>query len=60
MTNQNKNLRVVFIAAIGGVFILSIFSYTKINSLIESAALVNHTSQVTLEFANANRTVPIR
>ena len=49
MTRQNKTLRVVFIAAICFVFILSIFSYIKINSLIESAALVNHTSQVTLQ-----------
>lgn len=48
MTSQNKNLRLVFIAAIFFVFILSFFSYTKINSLIESAAWVNHTTQVTL------------
>ena len=49
MTTQNKNLRIAFIAAICFVFIISIFSYTKINSLIESAALVNHTTQVTLD-----------
>ena len=48
MPTQNKNLRIVFIAAICFVFIISIFSYTKINSLIDSAALVNHTTQVTL------------
>ncbi len=49
MTTRNRNLRVVFIATIAVVFILSIVSYTKIGSLIDSAASVNNATQVTLE-----------
>ncbi len=49
MTNRNRSLRVVFIATIAVVFILSIVSYTKTSSLIESAASVNNATQVTLE-----------
>lgn len=49
MTVQNKTFRVVFILAILGVFVVSIFSYTRINTLVQSAALLNHTTRVTLE-----------
>jgi PAS domain S-box-containing protein len=48
MTTQNKTLRFVFFAVIFFVIILTIFSYTKINSLIKSAALVNYTTHVSL------------
>lgn len=46
---QNKNLRAVFILAICFVFALAIFSYVRINALIESGQLVTHTTRVTLE-----------
>ena len=49
MTAQNRNLRVVFIAAICFVVVLSVFSYNRINALIDTSALVNHTTKVTLE-----------
>ena len=49
MTSQNRNLRVVFIAAICFVVVLSVFSYNRINALIDTSALVNHTTKVTLE-----------
>ena len=49
MSTQNKTLRVVFILAICCVFAMSIFSYERINALVESAALVNYTTNVTLE-----------
>ncbi len=49
MTTQNRNLRVVFIAAICFVVFLSVFSFNRINALIDTSALVNHTTKVTLE-----------
>jgi PAS domain S-box-containing protein len=49
MTTQNKTLRVVFILAICCVFGVSVFSYKRITALAESAALLNHTTRVTLE-----------
>lgn len=49
MTIQKKNLVFAFVAAISLVIILSIFSYDRINAFIDSAASVNHTTQVTLE-----------
>lgn len=48
MTPKNKNLRIFFLAAVFLVFILAIFSYVKIRSLVKSADLVNRTTQVTL------------
>ena len=49
MTIQTITIRIVFIAAALVVFFLSIFSYTKINSLVESAAILNHSTEVKLE-----------
>lgn len=49
MTKKNNNFRIIFFAAVCCVFALSIFSYNKINDLIESASSVNHTTQLTLE-----------
>lgn len=48
MTAKNKNLRIFFFAAVFLVFILAVFSYVKIKSLIKSADSVNRTTQVTL------------
>ena len=49
MTSQNRNIRKIFIATVCFVFILCIYSYTKINSLIKSSSLVNHTTEVALQ-----------
>ncbi|MFN3997913.1 PAS domain S-box protein [Algoriphagus sp.] len=49
MTIQKKNLVLAFIAAVSLLIIHSIFYYSRINVFIESAALVNHTTHVTLE-----------
>jgi PAS domain S-box-containing protein len=49
MTRRNKNLRKIFLAAMAVILVLSVLSYSKINSLIQSGQLVNHTTNVTLE-----------
>lgn len=49
MSTQSKNRISAFIGAIFLVITFFIFSYTRINAFIESAASVNHTSQGTLE-----------
>lgn len=53
MAKQNKNPRILFFAGIVLLSIFLIFSYLKINSLIDSAAWVNHTTRVTLELEKA-------
>ncbi len=49
MTKKNKQLRYIFIAAVGFLLLLAVFTYIRLSSLIQSARMVNHTSQVTLE-----------
>jgi PAS domain S-box-containing protein len=49
MTKQNKNLSISFIIAIFFLLSLSVFTYSRLSSLIESGQMVNHTSQVTLQ-----------
>jgi PAS domain S-box-containing protein len=49
MTTQKRNLLVAFIAAMCFVIILSVFSFRSINAFVETAASVNHTTQITLE-----------
>ena len=49
MNTQINKFHLSFIAALGLVFILAIFSYSKIRAIITSAALVNYTKQITLD-----------
>lgn len=49
MNTQNKNIRVIFVSAISIVLVLCVYSYSKITAVIESAGLVNHANQVSLE-----------
>lgn len=49
MSIQNKNLRRIFIYTISFVILLSIYSYSKIITLIKSAELVNNTTKLSLE-----------
>jgi signal transduction histidine kinase len=49
ITKPTRSIRTIFTAAIGLVFLLSVLSYTRINSLIQSAYLVNNTTQVILK-----------
>lgn len=49
MSIKNKNLRKVFIFTISFVILLSIYSYSKIIALINSAELVNNTTKLSLE-----------
>ncbi|MEJ8843268.1 PAS domain S-box protein [Lacibacter sp. H375] len=48
MTARNQNQRIFFFAAVFFIFILAIFSFLKIKTLIKSADLVHNTTQVTL------------
>jgi signal transduction histidine kinase/CHASE3 domain sensor protein len=49
MARPDNSTGIIFIAAIIFVLLLSVLSYIRIISLIESSELVNHTTQVTLE-----------
>ena len=49
MNTQINKFHLSFITALGLVFILAIFSYSKIRAIITSAALVNYTKQITLD-----------
>ncbi|TAH03592.1 MAG: PAS domain S-box protein [Sphingobacteriales bacterium] len=49
MSIKNKNLRKVFIFTISFVILLSIYSYSKIITLIKSAEIVNNTTKLSLE-----------
>lgn len=49
MSIKTKNLRIIFIFTISFVILLSIYSYSKIITLIKSAELVNNTTQLTLK-----------
>jgi PAS domain S-box-containing protein len=49
MAAKKQNFRIFFFAAVFLVFILAVFSYIKIRSLVKSADLVNNTTQVTLQ-----------
>lgn len=47
--NQIKTARVIFVSAILFILLLAILSYSRLNALVDSGELVNHTTQVTLE-----------
>ncbi len=49
MNKQNKNLRLTFIAAIVFLLMLTLITYSRLFSLIESGQIVNNTTEVTLE-----------